>query len=81
MASTTSKSTSPVRRVAREIGASVKQEMPDPGTAPNKPLAKSGFELYKPERLAFLTSHDLACRLSGFLDLAALCVLALEPER
>ncbi|MFM0133760.1 hypothetical protein [Paraburkholderia sediminicola] len=32
-----------------------------------KLLAKIGSELNKPERLAFLTSHDLACRYSpGF---------------
>ncbi|WP_147440849.1 hypothetical protein [Paraburkholderia sp. RAU2J] len=74
--------TSLICGVARETGARVKQEMLHPGTAPNKLLAKIGSELYKPERLAFLTSHDLACRYSPwFLDLATLCVLALEPER
>jgi hypothetical protein len=37
------------------------------GIASNKLLAKIGSELDKPERLAFLTSHDLACRCSpGF---------------
>ncbi|MEM5460287.1 hypothetical protein VSR69_36490 [Paraburkholderia phytofirmans] len=67
VASTTSKSTSPICRVAREIAACVKQEMLYPGTAPNELLAKSGSELDKPERLAFLTSHDLEYRYSpGF---------------
>ena len=39
--------------------------MLDGGTAPNKLLAKIGSELDKPERLVFLTSHDLACRYSS----------------
>lgn len=56
----------------------MKQEMLDPGIAPNKLLAKIGSELDKPERLALLTSHDLACRYSPGFSIWALCV---EPER
>ncbi|MFL9912341.1 hypothetical protein [Paraburkholderia sp. RL17-337-BIB-A] len=41
----------------------------DPGIAPNKLLAKIASELDEPERFAFLTSHDLACRCSPGLSI------------